>query len=462
MSTLNAFKKYLLTYATLSTYAFAGPTPIIYEQDKRAPLTNITLMFHCGSGTAPYHQEKTGALSIAFEALFTGTQTKSKKQWSEAMQGLGANAASSVETLSSYINMSVVSENFANAFDLLEETILQPAFHPKEIEILKKNNLGTLKNALSESDILQSRALRKLLYAGTSFEVGTAGTMSDTKKITPSDLKNILNGRCLNQNMSILLTSDKPLKELEPRLSKFYSKLSPSPKQNPYENLPSPKFSDVTLVLIPLDGAKQANFTMAMPGISANNPLRHALDVGHFVFSGSGESMLFDELRAKHGWVYGAYASYGYFEAPNFRPEAYVVYGDPQIANLSDTIKRALEVTRDYFSNEISKENFDIATNYLKKSYPFEIESADNRVHKKLNSKLFGIPNDSLSEYETKINALSPKLVREAVQKTHSLSQVVIVATADSKTLNKLEKDLKTSIVNIKKVHRFKPKELLE
>jgi zinc protease len=426
----------------------------IYEQDAKALVSSIDFVIRTGSLSDPLGKE--GLALMAFSSLLRGTKNKTRKAFDSEIEKLGA--AISVDTASNrtIVNLDAINENLEPAIKLLAEAILQTKIEESELESLKVEVLAALKQERSNNRALLKRAFRKTVFEGSGLSNPPQGTLNSIAKIQKADIEAFLAEHIKSGKIVIAVNSNLPEGKVKNWIEGAFEKL---PSGGLVTNFPleAKRPNEKHLILVERPGSTTTEVGIGHFGIAAQREDREALELGLFIFGGDMSSRLFQELRGKNGWTYGAYATFQMLEIPRRHGGAFMIYMFPHAEHTDKAVSKSLSMYSDYVKNGINEKELLFAKNTLKNSYPFQFSTSRAKLTGKLYEFLDGAPLLSVDQYRNAVNKFSKKSVRNSIRAAHDSENLWIVLVGDPKALEKTKKSLK----GVKKISKFTPEELI-
>jgi len=415
----------------------------LYEQDAKALASNVQLVFRTGSLSDPKGKE--GLANLAFEALFHGTKTKARKEFFAATERLGASINSDTDTNRTIISLDALSDNLEPAIGLLAEAVLQPGLKDEEINSLKQEALAQINEELANNRSVLKRVVRQALYRGTPLAFPANGTTEGLNAITPADVRSFLESQVKAGNIVLAVMSNHSEATVKGWIETAFANLAdgaapPAPK------LEFTPLNGRRLYTVERPGSSTTEMAIAQRGYEANYKDRDVLEAGIFVLGGDMSSRLFQELRAKKGWTYGAYAFDRFLGIPRKENGSFLIYAFPATDHTEEATLRALELYRDYVSKGITAKELDFAKRSLTNAYPFKFATSRARLTARLYQFLDGAPLLSVPDYRKELNGITRASLLKAVRKLHDPENVAIVLVGDPAAIAKT----KATIPNLK------------
>lgn len=407
----------------------------IFEQDPTLLTTTVRVIFRTGSAADP--EGKHGVANLLGEMLLRGTKKRKREDFQSEIERMGAQIGVRVSQDSIVVAGEVIRENSDKFLKLLQEAVLQPSFDKKEFDALKKESLAEISHAKNSNGRLAGMALRKALFAGTPMEYSTQGTLGTVRAITHKDLLAAFPKLIHNGDMLIGVASAMKESELRPSFDALVAKL-PDGVANPYVSIPVKKAKPYELIVVHKPKTSTGSILMGQAGITAQDPDRYALGVGNFSFGGEPLiSRLFKTIRSELGWTYAIGTTYSTLGTLTNQQGVFAISTTPTTEFTTKTLLKVLSMWKEYLDKGITKDELSLAHMSLVNSYPFEFDSADKRLSKKLYEKMYGVPVLSPEQYKKTIESIGNTEVKNALKAKQTVDGWVISMVADAGVLEK-------------------------
>jgi predicted Zn-dependent peptidase len=161
-------------------------------------------------------------------------------------------------------------------------------------------------------------------------------------------------------------------------------------------------------------------------GIGATDDRRFDLNVIIDAL-GSFEGYLFDELRNKRGWCYGAYA----FVTPaTTRPGRIGFYSDPSLETSKHLIPEMLRLLRVFPEEKGFRDRLKERNETFKNRYAYQLD-LKFRLGSRINKDRFEIPILERNEYNARIDNVTAGSTRRVIAELFDLDRMVLVFHGD-------------------------------
>lgn len=413
-----------------------GLKVFIIESDRKPTIT-VRLLIKAGDF---FDGEKPGVADFTAELLGRGSLKRKASDFAREADKIGAEYSASSGDDATSIVISGLTKHTDKLLELLSDAVLNPTFPEEQLEIVRKQALSNITAGKKTPQTLAANLLRKVLFGEHPY--GKLQTEASVNAITVEDLKNFYATHYFANNATIAVVGDVKADEITKKLEKYFGKWKRgTPAKVQPAELPDNKGMMIHLVDLP--GAVQSNIRVCFRSVPRNNPDLVELGVVESVLGGGFSGRLFQNLREKHGWTYGAYASgayqryLGYFAAST----------EVRNAVTDSAIVEILAEMRRIYSEPIDEEELKLHREYLAGNYLLSLERAEQNAARLQNIEFYGLPADYYKTYVQKISSVTPKRALELAKKYIEVNDLAIVVVGDAKEIKpKLEKLAKVRV----------------
>ncbi|MEW6511374.1 MAG: pitrilysin family protein [Bacteroidota bacterium] len=406
------------------------------------------IWFKVGSQNDPSGKE---GLANITAAMLTEASTK-KNKYEQILDKLYPLAASYDAVTS--VEMTVVygrvhRDNLKEYYPLFVDAITAPAFEQADLDRIKSEVLNFLENTLrySSDEELGKAVLYDDIFAGTPYGHITAGTIGSVKSITLDDVKEFYKKNFTRDNLVIGLGGGYQASLLT-TLRKDLAGLPPgAPQPIPP---PQPAHIEGFRVTIVEKDAPAAAISMGVPiDILRGSKDWYALAIAN---SWLGEhrnssSHLYQVIRETRGLNYGDYSyieNYprgGMLSKPPQnvcrRKQIFEIWIRPvPLETAHFAMRAALREYRRLVENGMTKAEFNLTKNFLKKYVLHYAPTTMERLGYALDDRFYGISGSHLAKFRSMMNTLTLADVNRAIKKHwHYGNMQIAVITKDAKAL---------------------------
>lgn len=403
-------------------YKLANGITVLVVENHKLPKVSASYSIDAGPIT---EGAKAGVVGLLGGMLNEGTTTKTKAQFDEAVDQLGAD----VNAGASGGSVSALTRYFPQAFNLMAESIRKPAFPAESFEKLKSQTLTGLKSSEKSAKAISARVVNALAY-GKNHPMGEFETEASLNAITLADVKTAYQKYVTPSRGYLTFVGD-----IKPEAAKALAEKAFGDWKGSVLTLPvltkvaNPAKTEVDVINV--SNAVQSEITVVnLIDLPMSSPDYFPILLANQILGGGSESRLFNNLREKHGFTYGAYSSTGSgrfqskFSANaavrNEKVDSAVV----EFLNEINTIRTA-KVTADELQN---------AKNLFNGSFALGLENPARTAAFASNILINGLPKDFYRTYLQKVNAVTTDDILRVAKKyyNHDNTRIVIVGKGEA------------------------------
>ena len=272
--------------------------------DHRAPIVHFSLQLRAGS----VYENKAGVAAATASLLTEGTETRSLAQLSDETESSGASLNANAGLDSATLTTAGLSESTNTLLDLMADVLLHPTFPVDRLDRFKVLQRNSLSQRRTNPTAMISELESQVFYGGTKY-ARAAPTASEIRAISRDDLVQFY-GQFYRPSGAILgVTGDVDSKLLKAKLEAALGSWTAS---GPVTELPNADFqpkSAAHIYFIDRPGSAQSVLQFGSLGVKQNDPDFIALTVANRVLGGGSSGRLFQNIRERKGYTYGAYST---------------------------------------------------------------------------------------------------------------------------------------------------------
>lgn len=402
-------------------YQLANGITVLVVENHKVP----KILASYGIDAGPITEDtKTGITALMGAMLNEGTTTKTKAQFDRAVDQLGA----SVSTSFSGGSVAALTRYFPEAFTLMAESIRNPAFPAAAFQKLKSQTLYKLKSDENNATAISKRVVNALAY-GKNHPTGEIQTEASVNSITLDDIKTIYKKYITPSRGYLTFIGD-----IKPEAAKALAEKAFGNWEGTALNLPvlakvaNPAKTEVDIVNVP--SAVQSEITVVnLIDLPLGNPDYFAALLANQILGGGSNSRLFNNLREKHAFTYGAYSSVGSgrFQS-KFSANAAV-----RNEKVDSAVVEFLSEINKMCNTKVAAEELQNAKNFINGSFALNLENPGTTAGFAGNILINDLPKDFYRTYLQKVNAVTLDDVQRVAKKYFNSdnTRVVIVGKTE-------------------------------
>ncbi|MFN3385008.1 MAG: M16 family metallopeptidase [Candidatus Thermochlorobacter sp.] len=413
-----------------------GLKVFIIESDRK-PTVTFRLLVKVGSAA---DGEKVGLADFTAGLLGRGTLKRKASDFARESDKIGADYNASTDNDATALVISGLTKYTDKLLDLLSDAVLNPTFPKEQLEILRKQALSSITLGKKTASTLATNLQRKVLFGDHPY--GKVQTEESVNAITVEDIKAFYDAHYFANNATMAVVGDVKASEIVKKLEKYFGKWKQgSPAKLQAGELP--ELNGKVIHLVDLPGSVQTNIRVAYRSVPRSNPDLVELSVVESVLGGGFSGRLFQNLREKHGWTYGAYARGSYLQQLGY----FSANTEVRNAVTDSAIVEILAEMRRIRSEMIPEEELKLQREYLSGNYLLSLERTEQNAVRLQSIEFYGLPADYYKTYVQKISRVTPEKALELAKKYIETDNLAVVVVGDAKEIKPaLEKIAKVRV----------------
>jgi zinc protease len=244
--------------------------------------------------------DKQGVADVVAGLFPFGTTTYNRIQLREELDKIAADVQAGTD-----FSLKVLSDKFDRGVQLLADEELHPAFPDNAFQIVKGQEVGALTGEMTSPEHLVNVALNKALFP-PSDPLQKFATPQTAAAVMPADVKSYYSSVYRPDMTSVVVVGDVTPAQVRATFEKYFGAWT-AQGAKPDVALPAVPKNDASSVVVPDVGRVQSQVQLAQVlDLKRADPDWALLQVGNNILGGGGfGSLLMDDLRVKHGYVYG-------------------------------------------------------------------------------------------------------------------------------------------------------------
>ena len=414
----------VITIGDPAIFKLANGITVLVVENHKLPKVSASYSIDAGPIT---EGAKAGVLNLMGSMLNEGTTTKTKAQFDEAVDQLGADVSANFGGGSA----SALTRYFPDAFALMAESIRKPAFPEASFEKLKSQMITGLKSNEKNAKAVSARVVNALAY-GKNHPSGEFETEISVNALTLADVKAAYAKYVTPSRGYLTFVGD-----IKPEAAKALAEKAFSDWKGTSLALPvlakvaNPTKTEVDVVNV--SNAVQSEITVVnLIDLPMSNPDYFPVLLANQILGGGSESRLFNNLREKHGFTYGAYSSTG---AGRFQSK-FSATAAVRNEKVDSAVVEFLKEINTIRTTKVTAEELQNAKNLYNGSFALGLENPARIAGFASSILINNLPKDFYRTYLQKLNAVTTDDILRIAKKyyNHDNTRVVIVGKTETFT----------------------------
>lgn len=375
-------------------------------------------------------EDAAGYLSATGDLMSAGTKTRTKAQFNEEVDFIGG----VLSTSSGGIYGASLKKHSDKLLTLMSDALLNPNFSQTELDKIKKQMKSGLASQKGNANAVANKVAQILLY-GKNHPYGEQTTVESIDKITLETCQNYYNTYYKPNIGYLAIVGDITLAEAKVNAEKYFGSWQKGnvPSFNMPEVAPIGK-SRVILVDKPSSVQSIINITNTTKLPRGEETIKATVmnDI-----LGSSEARLYNNLREKHGYTYGAYSSVG----PDKFISRFNAGASVRNAVTDSSITEFLYEIKNMVATKPSEEELKKSKTAVAGSFVFGLENPQTLASYALNIARYNLPEDFYANYLKVLESTTVDDIQSlAAKHIKPNNQLIVVVGKASEIAEKLKK----------------------
>lgn len=399
----------------------------IVEAAYETPLVSFTLASPIG--TAFDSEGEEGLVCHSAELGMRGTRDWDRRDFDEKLDSLGAGMGFSFRRDSLSLSGTCLHRHLETLIGLATQVLECPALTSDEHEKLQRETLADLDEMRDSDASLAARFFNLHFHPGYTYCRTALGTPDSIAALEVETVRDLYPRLFPEQHLVLGFAGPVDDKEANTLASRFtgqsQSESLPAPNLQPPSRLPGRR-----LILVDKPGRKQCQVAIGHLMPAYGSETFDALRIAEAAFGGMFTSRLMQEIRVKQSWSYGA--SCNIFHARG--AHALCINMAPAADVCALAVDKVLGMYSSYAAEGLHQDEFEFSRSYLSGSAAFTRATATQRLYRKVQEQLYGLPVGYGDGFAKRLQSLDRKSVNQALSKSASPDNlcVVVVGTAET------------------------------
>ena len=398
-----------------------GVTVYVLE-DHRFPAVRMRLIMRAGS----LYEPKPGVAEMTASMMTEGTATRTSIALAEETSNMGAQVNVASGTDNATLSASGLSETLDSIIGVMTDVLEHPAFPSDRLDRLKFQQNSQVAQRRTNPQSLIGELSNKTYYGGTPYE-RHAPKANEIETITREDLA-AFHARYYVPNGALLgVSGDVNAKALKAKLETALAGWKPSQEA---VALPTAAFQPkeaTKIFLIDRPGSAQTVLQFGNLAVKQNDPDYLALVVANRILGGGSSGRLFQNIRERKGYTYGAYSSLVAGKWPGVWGASASVrtpVTEPAVAEFFYEFNRLQDEL-------VPADELERARRSIVGSFAGALESPDAILTRTLDRVENGLPMDYWDTYPTRIQAVTPADIQRVAKKYLGKNRIQLFAVGE-------------------------------
>lgn len=375
--------------------------------------------------------ERRGLAEFTVQTLRSGTADKTAEQVSRELEVMGATLEASAPLDSAFATVTVsgLSTRVDPALALLADIVRHPSFPADELALHASRTLSVIEVQHARPEFVSQEQLLRAIY-GEHPAALSAPPADSIRAITRADLQGFHDLHYRPNGAFLVVIGDVTLERMLPALRRSFGDW----QRREVELEPVPEVSEPvgrSVALVDRPDSVQTTLQVGALGFTRDDPGYFSLLVMNHIFGNGASSRLYQNLRERHGYTYGAYSGFTGSSIPGVWQITTSVRTDVTGPALQELFAELQRIRRE----PVSAAELAFARRSLIGKYIFSLERPTTLLDNVVTQTLYGFPDDYWDRYPQQVRAVSAQDVRQVARRLLDGGQVQIAGAGDAEQI---------------------------
>jgi len=338
-----------------------------------------------------------GYVNAAGQLLRTGTTTRSKDQLDEAIDFIGAR----LETSPDGLNASTLKKHNEELLTIMSDIVLNASFKQEELDKIIKQTLSGLETAKNDPSEISDK-IGKILVYGKDHPYGEPISEKTVNSITLDQCTNFYKTYFKPNIAYLAIVGDITTAEAKALTEKYFSTWSRGDVPASSYSAPHPPLTPVVAIM-DRPNAVQTTLSISYP-VQLRPGSEDAIKarVTNTILGG-GTFRLFNNLREKHAYTYGAYSQL----TPDKLTGRFSATSEVANAVTDSSVTQILFEMNRIRNEQVPLDELTLIKNYLSGNFSLSLENPQTVANFAINTARYNLPKDYYSNYLKNLAAVT-------------------------------------------------------
>ncbi len=372
---------------------------------------------------------KPGVASLYAQILTAGTREKTPEQLEEEFRRLGTDLRCEAGTEEIVLSGTCLARNLRGTMDLLTEVLTRPRFDANEFEKARQSTLAGIAQQADDPASIAGVAMRRVMYGQGILANQVFGNAESVAAITLDDLKkyhaDYVSPAAANLHFAGNLTPE----EARHAVATMRGAWQGAAVALPPDIGGADPAAAGRLCFIDQPGSQQSYILVSCPAMPQGSADYYPAVIANYRLGDGSHSLLFNELRLKRGYTYGAYSG---FRCGN-RLSRFTLSTQVQGSKTRESAEVILSILQGYASGYTTLDMETTRESILKSSYgAYETLGALVGMLNDISS--YDLPEDYVKQRENVLRDITAEQVRGIAASYLDPARMTWVVVGDAAT----------------------------
>jgi zinc protease len=396
---------------------------VVLVRQTAVPMVTSRLILDAGAEHEP--AARAGLAVLTANLLPEGTQTLSGPELAERMERLGAEFQTGAGQNLAFVAVTALKPVFGEALALAAGTVSAPAFPERDFERVRQQGITAHVQAQATVEGLANEAFNRAVFVSQApYSRRTSGTAATLATISRDDVLGWHRSMYVPSNATLLLVGDLGADEARRLAEQAFGAWTGAAPRPPRPSNAARPVAATRVILIDRPGSVQSAIRIGQALMGPEDPEYLRLAALTQVLGGGFNARVNQNLRERHGWTYGAFASYS-----ALRGAGTLFINSSVRTNATDSaVAESVREFRRVVDEAVPAEELAGATGNMAGSFPASVQTVQGLAARMQNLLVWGLPMDFYATYGPRLAAMTPADITAVGRRLTPTAVTVVVA----------------------------------
>lgn len=397
---------------------------VMLVESRKLPLISANLVVLAGSERNP--PELPGLAAFTADALDEGTKTRDALRIAREVTGLGATLSTASTADWTTVSLKTLSTTREEAFALMADVALNPAFPEEEIERLRVSRRTDLQQLRDNPAAIAQRVFNAEIYGPSHpyghLEIGTAESLA---AIGRADPEGFWKAGFTPANAALVVAGDidaASLRELAQRHFGDWRGERPAPPK-----IDTPGAGRRRVVIVDRGPSPQTALRVGSPGVARSSPDYVPLEIMNGVLGGLFSSRINMNLRERNGFTYGARSGFAFRRGEG----PFVIQTSVRADATAAAVREIFNEVEGIHERPVTPEELSLSRDSFARSLPGLFETTGDAAASLGQLFVYDLPLDYYGGLPARVNAVTAGDVQRVAKEHVDAARLLVVAVGD-------------------------------
>jgi zinc protease len=422
----------LRPYSVPAVQSFTLPNGVRVALIEKHTLPIVTARIRLDAGAVREPADKSGVAVLTASLLSEGAAGMTGAQIADTMAALGAQYGTTGSFGSAYANVTSLPTVFGEALSLAAKTIMNPTFTESDVNRLRASAIAAYERNQSTAEGVAAKIFSWAVFdPATPYARLSGGNKASLSTLTRDDVVKWHSTMYSPKNTTVMIVGDITPAQARTVVERALGSWNvPAPALPPLANR-ARQVSTNRIILVDRPGSVQSGVVIGQAADGWESPDVIPLQAAAQVLGGGFGSRINMNLREKHGWTYGAFASFG----PLQQTGTFSVNSAIRTNATDSAIAEGVREFRRLASEPVTNEELSDQLANVIASFPNSVQTVQGLLNNLATIVTYSLPLNYYSTYRERLAAVTPADISRLGKTKLSPSALTIVAVGDLKTI---------------------------